>query len=192
MDRHLLPDEIDQLLDGEVGFGSTPLKAHIRGCEHCRQELEEARKLVRVLEHLPHFSPSAAFTSRVMARVQVFDPWHVALLDTLRGWRPRSRPAQVLAASGLASVAAVFTLATLWLLSNLDSALFAGNLALTRLRGAVLGGLGDLVAGVLGEPARNALSAGGAMGLLVAGTLLLLLTALATRVVRALSTSRSR
>jgi hypothetical protein len=192
VDRHLLPDEIDLLLDGEVGFGTTPLKAHVRGCEHCRRELEEARKLVRVLEHLPHFAPAVAFASRVMARVQVFVPWHVTLLDTLRGWMPRSRPAQLLAGSGLASVAAVFTLATLWLLSNLDSALFAGNLALTRLRGAVLGGIGDTVAALLGEPARDALSSGGTMGLLAAATLLLLLTALATRVVRALSTSRTR
>ena len=192
MDRHLLPDEIDLLLDGEVGFGTTPLKAHVRSCAHCRQELEEARTLMRVLEHLPHFSPSFAFSSRVMARVQVFVPWYVTLIDTMRGWMPRSRPAQVLAGTGLASVAAVFTLGTLWLLSNLDSALFAGNLAITRLRGALLGGVGDLVAGLLGEPARSALSSGGTMGLLIAGTVVLLLTALATRVVRALSTSRSR
>ena len=30
--RHLLPDEIDLLLDDEVGFGVAPLKAHVRDC----------------------------------------------------------------------------------------------------------------------------------------------------------------
>jgi hypothetical protein len=192
VDRHLLPDEIDLLLDGEVGFGTTPLKAHVRSCAHCRAELEEARTLVRALEHLPHFAPSPVFARSVMARVQVFVPWHVTLLDTVRGWLPTSRPAQALVGTGLATVAAVMTLATLWLLSNLDAAIFAGNLALGRLRGAVLGGLGDLVAGLLGDPARSALDAGGMTGLLVAGTLFLVLAALATRVVRALSTPRSR
>ncbi len=192
MNRHLLPDEIDLLLDGEVGFGTTPLKAHVRSCELCRAEVEEARRLVRVLEHLPHFMPSAAFAGKVMARVQVFVPWHVTLVDSVHGWLPRSRPGQVLVATGLASVAAVFTLATLWLLSNLDSTLFAANLAITRLRGAVLGGLGDVVAGAFGEPTRAALSSGGGMALLAVGTLLIFLTALATRVVRALSTPRSR
>jgi hypothetical protein len=124
--------------------------------------------------------------------VQVFVPWHVTLIDTVHGWLPRSRPARVLVGSGLASVAGVLTLATLWLLSNLDSTLFAANLGLTRLRGAVLGGLGELIAGAFGEPTRAALSTGGAMGLLVAGTLLLFLTVLATHVVRALSTPRTR
>ena len=45
--RHLLPEEIDLLLDGEVGFGVQPLRAHVRGCDLCRRELEDARALVR-------------------------------------------------------------------------------------------------------------------------------------------------
>ena len=36
--RHLLPDEIDLLLDDEVGFGVAPLKAHIRDCADCRAQ----------------------------------------------------------------------------------------------------------------------------------------------------------
>ena len=88
MDRHLLPEEIDLLLDGEVGFGTAPLKAHARSCAECRAELEDARAVVRELEHLPHLSPSPLFTERIMAHVQVFVPWHVALLDTARQWMP--------------------------------------------------------------------------------------------------------
>lgn len=192
MNRHLLPDEIDQLLDGEVGFGSTQLRAHVRGCEQCRAELEEARQLVRVLEHLPHFAPSPLFSQRVLGRVQIFVPWHVTLLDTVRGWMPRSRPARAVALAGLSSFAAVMTLATLWLLSHLDAAIYATTLALTRVRGAVVGGLADLVGGLLGEPARQALATGGVLGLLALGSGLLVVTILATRVVRALSTPRIR
>ena len=50
MNRHLLPEEIDQLLDGEVGFGTTPLKQHVRTCAECRAELDSARVLVSQLE----------------------------------------------------------------------------------------------------------------------------------------------
>lgn len=192
MNRHLLPDEIDQLLDGEVGFGATPLKSHVRSCEQCRAEVEEARRLVRVLEHLPHFAPSPLFSEQVLARVQVFVPWHVTLLDTVRGWMPQSRPARALAAVGTASVAAVMMVTTLWLVSNLDAVIYATSLALTRLRGAVVGAAGDLVGGLLGEPARSALTAGGALGLLALASVLLIVTFLATRVVRALSSPRIR
>ena len=41
MNRHLLPDEIDLLVDGEAGFGGAPLKAHVRGCAECAQLFDE-------------------------------------------------------------------------------------------------------------------------------------------------------
>ena len=34
--RHLLPAEIDLLLDEEVGFGVSPLRAHVQACADCR------------------------------------------------------------------------------------------------------------------------------------------------------------
>ena len=48
--RHLLPDEIDQLVDSEAGFGIAPLKAHLRECADCHAEVEDARRLVSALE----------------------------------------------------------------------------------------------------------------------------------------------
>ena len=51
--RHLLPDEIDLLLDDEVGFGVAPLKAHIRDCAECRAKLDEAQLVVDALEDSP-------------------------------------------------------------------------------------------------------------------------------------------
>src|SRR5439155_16090725 len=34
--RHLLPEEIDLLLDGELGFAVSPFKAHVRDCAEVR------------------------------------------------------------------------------------------------------------------------------------------------------------
>ena len=42
--RHLLPDEIDLLLDDEVGFGVNPLRSHVRDCADCRAKVEDARR----------------------------------------------------------------------------------------------------------------------------------------------------
>ena len=109
MERHLLPEEIDLLLDGEVGFGTPPLKAHVRSCAACSHELESARALVRQLEHLPHIAPSPLFASRVLSRVQLFVPWHVALLDSMRGLVPQSRGLRVAAAAMFEIVATALT-----------------------------------------------------------------------------------
>ena len=90
--RHLLPDEIDLLLDDEVGFGVAPLKAHIRDCSDCRAKVEDARTVVDAVEDVPHFAPTHTFADRVMAQVPVFVPWHVAARDTVARWVPQSRP----------------------------------------------------------------------------------------------------
>lgn len=193
MDRHLLPDEIDQLLDGEVGFGTAPLKTHVRRCEQCREELASARSLVRSLERLPYLAPSPLFEQRVMSRVQVFVPWHVALQDAVRGWLPRSRPGRLAAGMGLGTMAAMLTVASLWLISQLDTALFAAQLGLSRVRSAIGGALADALAGLVGEPALIALRASGPWGLMVAAAVTLLITAAAAGALRALASgSRQR
>ncbi|HVT40589.1 MAG TPA: hypothetical protein VHE78_16215, partial [Gemmatimonadaceae bacterium] len=64
--RHLLPNEIDLLLDGEVGFGVSPLRAHADDCEPCRARLADARLVVEALERLPHFAPSMRFANQVL------------------------------------------------------------------------------------------------------------------------------
>ena len=77
--RHLLPNELDLLLDGEVGFGVTPLKAHVDECAECRMRLEQARVVIDALDNLPRHAPAPSFANRVMANVQVIEPWHVAM-----------------------------------------------------------------------------------------------------------------
>ena len=183
MERHLLPEEIDLLLDGEVGFGTPPLKAHVRSCAACSHELESARALVRQLEHLPHIAPSPLFASRVLSRVQLFVPWHVALLDSMRGLVPQSRGLRVAAAAMFAIVATALTVMSVWVFTRIDAVMFAADLVLERVRSAALGALGSGMTALFGEAARPLL-AGGAMGLAMAALLLLVTGAAAATMIR--------
>ena len=114
--RHLLPNEIDLLLDGDAGFGLTPLRAHVRQCEQCRAEVEAAQEVFALLGEMPHFAPDPGFAGRVMSQVQVFEPWHVTLRDTVLGLVPRSRPMRVLAGAGALVTALVVSAASIALL----------------------------------------------------------------------------
>ena len=176
--RHLLPDEIDQLLDGEAGFGVAPLQAHVEKCPACRAELAEARQVVGALERLPHFAPSPLFSDRVMAQVQVFEPWHVSALDTAQRWLPASRPARVAGLVAASFVALIVSLGAVWMAVRLDAFLFFVDLAGQRARAAVFDSIGDAIANTFGSAAVDALRTGGltaAMG--VTGFLVLVVLA---------------
>lgn len=192
MDRHLLPEEIDQLLDGEVGFGTAPLKAHVRICAACQAELESARQLVRELEHLPLVAPAPGFADRVMAEVQVFVPWHVTLLDTVRGIVPRSRTGRAFAWAGMAASTAVLGVISLWILTRLDTVIFALDLGLSRVREVTFGAVDTLVGTLFGDAALHVLRTAGTPGVFVALTVLLLSAAFAARALRALVTAARR
>src|SRR6476646_2607379 len=126
--RHLLPNEIDLLVDGEAGFGVAPLRAHILECSDCRERLEDARVVVDALEALPHFAPDSRLADRVMAQVPVFVPAHVAARDSVTRWLPQAAPARAAAAAIFTSAAGVLTLGLIWLASRGDAAIFATRL----------------------------------------------------------------
>lgn len=177
--RHLLPNEIDLLVDGEAGFGVAPLRAHIVECDDCRARLDDARIVVDALESLPHFAPDARLADRVMAQVPVFVPAHVAARDSVRRWLPTSSTARVAAVAVGTTVAGALTMAMLWLATRGDAVLFVSGLLGDRVRAAVVGAIRDVAVALLGETALTALQATGAVGtsLLVFG---FLLTALGT------------
>lgn len=177
--RHLLPNEIDLLVDGEAGFGVAPLRAHILECDDCRARFDDARVVVDALESLPHFAPDARLADRVMAQVPVFVPAHVAARDSVRRWLSTSSTARVAAVALGTTVAGALTVAMLWLATRGDAVLFVSGLLGDRVRAAVAGAMRDLVVALLGETALTALQATGAVGtsLLVLG---FLLTALGT------------
>jgi len=177
--RHLLPNEIDLLVDGEAGFGVAPLRAHILECADCRTRLDDARVVVDALESLPHFAPDARLADRIMAQVPVFVPAHVAARDSVQRWLPTSSTARVAAVALGTTVAGALTVAMLWLATRGDAVLFVSGLLGDRVRTAVAGAVRDLAVALLGEAALTTLQATGAIGtsLLLLG---FLLTALGT------------
>jgi hypothetical protein len=190
--RHLLPDEIDQLLDGEAGFGVAPLLAHVEGCARCRDELAEARQIVSALERLPHLAPSPRFGDRVMSQVQVFEPWHVAALDSVKRWVPSSRSARVVGLATTSVFALLISFAAVWIAVRLDAFLFFFDLAGQRARAAMFDAAGGAIANTFGAAAVDALRAGG-MTAAVGITGFLALVVLAAVGLRALvATARRR
>jgi hypothetical protein len=192
VDRHLLPSEIDLLLDGEVGFGTSPLKTHIRKCPSCRGELEDARATVRALEHLPHLAPSPLFADRVLSRVNIFVPWYVAVLDTLRGFLPSSRRGRVAFGVGAGSLAAVMSVLVLWIALRFDAVLFAAGLLVDRLRVGILDAAATLLAGALGDSAYTIVRTSGLFGLAVLTLALVAAALIAATLLRTVAVHRRR
>lgn len=158
MNRHLLPDEFDLLVDEEIGFGVPELQVHVTECDQCRLELESARTVMSRIESLPHIAPSPLFAQKVMAQVNVFEPWHVAAGNTIRALVPRYRPIRVaLAAAALTGCVTLTTMA-LWIASRFDSAMLLAGMVYDAAAAAALGAL----TAVVGPRTVETLQTGGA------------------------------
>ena len=190
--RHLLPNEIDLLVDGEVGFGVAPLRVHVRECAECQAKLDEAREVAMALEELPHLAPSALFSERVMAQVQVFEPWHVAARDSLARLVPRSTPAR--AAAVLLGSGAAIVLATLsiWITERLDILAFLSGTAVQRGREFITSLVEGVIGAAFGPAALGFVRGTGSIGLIVATLALAGAAAVAVMGVRRLATASSR
>lgn len=192
INRHLLPNEIDLIVDGEVGFGVAPLRAHVRQCSECRERVDEALMVVNALEELPHLAPSSLFADRVMSEVQVFQPWHVAARDTVARLVPRSLPARIVA-GGLGVVAAsVLALVSVFVGSRLGMLTFLSGSAVQRGREVVAAVAEGLVTAAFGPVALEVIRAMGTLGLLISTLVLVLGATAAVYGVRRLATASSR
>ncbi|MEO6446486.1 MAG: hypothetical protein ABIZ91_08650 [Gemmatimonadaceae bacterium] len=147
-----------------------PLIAHLSRCLACRTEFEAQREIVVALERIPHLTPSPRFADRVMTQVEVFEPWHVAALDTVRRWLPQTPVARRVAATAGGVTAIIMSVLTVWLSQRADAVLFVGSLVAQRSREAIVGGLHGAVVAFLGEGAANAVLASGPLGLAAALT----------------------
>jgi hypothetical protein len=166
--RHLLPNEIDLLLDEETGFGVQPLREHVRGCADCRARLDEAKQVVATLDEVPVFSPRLGLADRVMTQVPVFVPWHVAARDAVWRWMPSSPPARAFAAALVAVVGALVTGLTLWIATRGDMlALFAGLVG-EQARTAVTDAAGAVVVALFGPQVVAAVQQVGPLGIALA------------------------
>lgn len=191
--RHLLPDEIDLLLDGEEGFGVTPLKAHLAQCAGCRAEYEAQREVSLALEALPHIAPSARFTEKVMASVHVFEPWHVTLRDHLRRALPRTQVGRAVVFGTGGVMAVTMTALTVWLAHRADAVLFLGALVGRRTREAVAGGVHEAVVSTVGQGAASTVASSGMAGVAIAASVVaaaILATAFGLKTLASASRSR--
>jgi hypothetical protein len=166
--RHLLPDEIDLLLDDEVGFGVSPVKAHIRDCDDCRMQVDEARFILDALEDVPHFAPSHAFADRVMSQVPVFVPWHVSAREAAFAWLPQSRTARIAVGAMAASVGSVLTVAILWIATQTDVLQLATGVAGNRAKGIVFEAGRAVLATVFGDQMSAIIQQTGTLGITAA------------------------
>jgi len=141
LSRHLLPDELDLLLDGESGFGVQQLTGHLRDCEQCREELDALRLFVSEIETLPEMLPATGFGDRVMHEVHVFEPWHVAIRTSVAGWVPSSPVARVAAGAALTGASTLITGAAAWGWANRDATVFVGGLVTERARDGLFASL---------------------------------------------------
>lgn len=171
--RHLLPNEIDLLIDDELGFGVAPLRAHLAECDECRERVDEARFVAESLETLPHLAPSYGFADRVMAEVPVFVPWHVAARDWVAGWIPDHRGARAAVFALASGMAGAFTIAMVWLATQTDLLVFVTGVAGERARTFVTGEARGLLSAVLGDQVLAAIQQAGVTGAAIAGGVLI-------------------
>lgn len=190
--RHLLPNEIDLLLDGEVGFGVSPLRAHVDECEDCQARLARSRRVVDALEDLERFAPSPRFTDRVMAQVQIIEPWHVAVTETARRFVPRSAPMRGLMTATASAAALALTSGAVWLALHADVTLYSFNLAAGRARTALMDTAASIVGTAFGQSGLDVLRSSGLRGLALGAGVMVVAVGGATFGLRALATSSRR
>ena len=166
--RHLLPNEIDLLLDGESGFGDVELREHIRGCQTCRGQLESLQRVASRLSELPLIAPRFGLADRVMAQVPVFVPWHVSARDTITQYVPTGPVARLAAAAVVAVAGTLITGGTLWIAARGDLVSMLTGVAGEGAQVAVSDGIGSLVLTVFGPQAVTAIQQLGPWGLAMA------------------------
>jgi len=147
--RHLLPPEIDLLVDGDVGFGVSPLRAHVDACDECRARVDAVRAVALKLDALPHFTPRLGFSDRVMSQVQVIEPWYVALGESATRLVPSSAPMRVLALGGASVAAVMISASALWLAFSADLAAWTYGVAIDRGREGFVAAVSELASAAL-------------------------------------------
>jgi hypothetical protein len=165
---HLLPADVELLLDDEAGPALASLRAHVEQCAACQSMLAVERDLLDLLEHVPHVAPTASFQDRVMARVEVFEPWHVSLRDTAQRLVPPPGPWRWMIGAGLVGGMATVTALVVWVALRFDRALYLWHLAVERTQASIIAGVGRVIQLALGDAASSAVLVGGLPAAVVA------------------------
>jgi hypothetical protein len=187
--RHLLPNEIDLLVDGESGFGVQPLREHLNTCSDCRARLTEAQEVVGVLSSVPLLAPRIGMAERVMTRVPVFVPWHIAARDTIRDWMPETPVARALAAVLVATVGAIVSGLTLFIATRGDLLATLTVAVGEQARTSVTDAFGGLVVTLFGPQVVGAVQQLGPLGIALAAGGFLIASAATVLGLRLIATS---
>ncbi|MEX2179907.1 MAG: hypothetical protein WD801_14430 [Gemmatimonadaceae bacterium] len=191
--RHLLPNEIDLLLDEETGFGVQPLREHVHGCEECRVRLAESRAVADSLSALPTMAPRIGMSDRVMARVPVFVPWDVAARDAVQEWVPTGPAARAIAAVLVAVVGTLVTGLTLWIATRGDLIAMLTGLAGEGILATATGVFDEFVLALFGPQVIQSVQLVGPIGIaLAAGGFLLAMLATVLGLRRIATSGRAR
>jgi len=105
---------------------------------------------------------------RVMARVPVFVPWHVAARDTVNRWVPASPAMRALAAGLIAIVGSFLTGLTLWIVTRGEALAMFTGLVGEGVRNTVSQASGDLVLALFGPQLAAAVQQVGPVGVALA------------------------
>jgi len=167
--RHLLPNEIDLLLDEESGFGVKPLREHVRDCADCRARLEEAQEVVSALGSIPQFAPRMGLADRVMSQVPVFTPWHVAARDAIAERIPSGPAARAFAATIVAVAGSLVTGLTLWIVTRGDILAMFSGLVGEQARETAANAFSQLIVTALGPQMLQVMQQVGPIGIALAG-----------------------
>jgi hypothetical protein len=140
---HLSPDDIDAWLTGSLAPAGL---RHLDECPVCHAFAHAERELVDQIAALPLLAPRAEFADRVMASVQIPDPFAIRSLAATRRRFLASRKSVAIAATLAIAVLGSMVGSAVWTLANQDTLVTAGNwflgeasqMAWMGLRGAAL------------------------------------------------------
>ena len=138
-----------------------PLRKHLEDCVECRGTLDGLAQVVAQLESLPHFRPAPLFADRLMARVEVYQPWHVAARDFLGRLIPESSAGRVVMGGLGATAAAGVTAGLVWVGQRADAVLFVGSYSLQRAREGLAASVIEATTSLLGAGAADTIQNGG-------------------------------
>jgi hypothetical protein len=124
-DSNLHPDteKLQGIVEEALAAGErVVVESHLLGCADCRNEVEEWTSLFAMLSTMPRVAPSFGFANRVMAHVELPDPWYARLPARvgaqLRTFVPKTTRGWAAATACLALPIAFFAALAAWLLSK--------------------------------------------------------------------------
>ena len=120
---HPLSEKLQAYVDNQVDAADRAvLESHLLGCALCKGEVEEWRSLFAMLSTMPQVAPSRGFANRVMAHIELPDPWYARLparvAAQLRTFVPKTTRGWTVATACLALPIVGFAALAAWLMSK--------------------------------------------------------------------------